>query len=136
MWKIYSRFILFIKSISDASKTYWSNSVNRLYLLLIVVLQLFIWWWSRSIYYQIGDDLFIFHYTVDFGIDMVAASNFIFILPGLALIFTVINIILSLAMANKKQAKLLWHLFGAGSMIINIFFILALLAIYLINLSL
>ncbi len=135
MWRIYSQFILFVKSISDVLKTYWSNSVNRLYLLLIFVLQLFLWWWSRSIYYQTQDDFFIFHYTVDFGIDMVTASNFIFILPGLALFFSIINIIFSLSMTNKKQTKLLWHLFGAGSVIVNIFFILALLAIYLINLA-
>jgi hypothetical protein len=135
MWKIYSRFVLFIRSISEAINIYWSNSINRLYLLLIFILQLFLWWWSRSIYYQIADDLFIFHYTVDFGIDLVTPPNFIFSIPALALIFTIVNLILSLSMSHKKQVKLLWHLFGAGSMIINIFFVLALLAIYLINLA-
>ena len=135
MWKIYSRFVLFINSIFDASKTYWAFNVNRLYILLIVVLQLFLWWWSRSIYVRLADDFFIFHYTVDFGIDLVTPANLIFILPGIALFFSILNVILSLSVANKKQAKLLWHLFGASSMIVNIFFTLALLAIYLINLG-
>ncbi len=135
MWKIYSRFVLFIRSINQASKTYWSFNLNRLYLLFILILQAFIWYWSFNLYSNINDDFFIFHYTVDYGIDLVAHPSLIFILPALALFFSLLNIILSLIMANKKLSKIYWHLFGVSSFIINFFLCLSLFAIFLINFS-
>lgn len=133
MWKNYSRFVLFTRSIISASKTYWSFSVNRLYLLFILILQAFIWYWSANLYSNINDDFFIFHYTVDYGIDLVSKPSLIFIIPSIALVFSLINIILSLIMANKKLAKLYWHLFGVSAFIINFFLSLSLFSIFLIN---
>lgn len=133
MWKIYSRFVLFIRSIVSASKSYWSFSMNRLYLLFILALQAFIWFWSANLYSNIEEDFFIFHYTVDFGIDLVARPSLIFIIPGLALFLSLVNIILSLVFANKNLAKLYFHLFGAASFIINFFLCLSIFSISLIN---
>jgi hypothetical protein len=133
MWKIYSRFTLFIRSIVLASKTYWSFSYNRLYLLLILILQIFIWYWSAKLFFSLSDDFFIFHYTVDYGIDLVSRPVFIFIIASLALFFSIFNIILSLILANKKLAKLYWHLFGTSTIIINFFLSLSLFSIFLIN---
>ncbi len=135
MWKIYSRFVLFIRSVSSASKIYWSFNINRLYLLFILILQAFIWYWSFNLYSNINDDFFIFHYTVDFGIDLVARPGLIFIIPILALFFSLLNVILSLIVTNKKLAKIYWHLFGISTFVINFFLCLSLFSIFLINFS-
>ncbi len=133
MWKIYSRVILFNRSVLSAGKTYWSFNINRLYLLISFLLQVGLWWWAINIYSALADDFLIFHYTVDFGIDLVGFSNLIFILPALALFFTLINLILALLVAEKKIAKLLWHLLGSATVLVNFFILLSLFSVYLIN---
>lgn len=133
MWNIYSRFTLFIKSIVLAIKTYWSFTINRLYLLFILILQIFIWYWSAKLFFSFNEDFFILHYTVDYGIDLITKPIFIFIIASLALFFSFINIILSLIMAHKKLAKLYWHLFGISALIINFFLCLSIFSIFLIN---
>ncbi len=133
MWKIYSRFLLFIRSIISASKTYWSFSVNRLYLMFILILQVFIWYWSANLFSNLSDDFFILHYTVDFGIDLVAKPWSIFIIASIALLFSLINIISSLIVANKKLAKIYWHLLGVSTFVVNFFLCLSVFSIFLIN---
>ncbi len=133
MWKIYSRFVLFFRSIISASKIYWSFAYNRLYLLLVFIFQVIIWRWSFNLFSNFNNDFFIFHYTVDFGIDLVAKPNLIFIIASLALFFSLFNIILSLILVNKKLAKIYWHLLGICSFVINFFLFLSLFSIFLIN---
>lgn len=133
MWKIYSRFRLFLRLSLAAWKSYWSHLANRLYLLISIFSQFILWWWSFNIYRQIDDSFLIFHYTVDFGISLIGNPYLVFILPGLALFFNLLNLIFSLILINKKQAKVYKHLFGLAMITVNIILLLSLFSIHLIN---
>jgi len=133
MLNIYSRFNLFIRSSISAWQNYWSFALNKLYLIISILLQVIIWWWAIIIYSSSNSDFLIFHYTVDFGIDLIGPPSFVFILITIVLFFNLSNLILSLVFADKKEAKRLWHLFGVANLLINVFVLLVLLAFYLIN---
>ncbi len=131
--KIYSRSVLFRQSLVSALKDWWSFWPNRLYLVISLFFQSVLWSGSYFIYQILIDDLLIFHYTVDFGIDSAGKAIRLFILPLVALVFLVVNFIVSLVGANSKQAHRLWHLLGFTSGLVQVLMAFALLAVYLIN---
>ena len=131
--RLYSSFLLFLKASVNSFKYFFSFWLNSFYFSLSLLLLVFVWLQVFSIYSKTKDDLLIFHYTVDFGIDLIGDANLIFILSILASFFSALNFILALVLSEKKHYKLIWHFLGISTILINIFILLSLYSVNLIN---
>lgn len=129
----YSKCLIFKKSYVNAWRTYWQDKTNYLYFFLNLALLLLAWSSAYIIFNNLGDELLVFHYTVDFGIDSIAKANNIFIIPLFASIISFINFKFKLLVAREPLKGDYYHLLGAGTLVLNIIILLSLMSIYLSN---
>jgi len=76
-------------------------------------------------------DLFILHYNVDFGINLVGRVERVYIMPLFGLLILIINLFLLLYF--YKNNKFISHLLLTSVFLVNVFLLMALVSIYLIN---
>ncbi|OIO07944.1 hypothetical protein CO115_05235 [Candidatus Falkowbacteria bacterium CG_4_9_14_3_um_filter_36_9] len=76
-------------------------------------------------------DLFILHYNVDFGINLVGRVERVYIMPLFGLLILIINLFLLLYF--YKNNKFISHLLLTSVFLVNVFLLMALASIYLIN---
>ncbi|MFH1822387.1 MAG: hypothetical protein ABH830_01660 [Patescibacteria group bacterium] len=105
----------------------------RVYLIIIIGLNLFLWLASYLIKINVSQELIILHYNIDFGVDLIGNVNKIYIIPLLSLIILIINIILISNLVKHKFFKFIAHLLLATCIMVDIFLLISLASIYLIN---
>ena len=105
----------------------------RIYLILVLGLNLLIWLLSYYVNMQVSQDLVILHYNVDFGVDLIGNVKEIFIIPALGFIIILVNVFLLFNFSKHRHFKFLNHLLFTASILVNLFLLLALASIYLIN---
>jgi|WetSurMetagenome_2_1015567.scaffolds.fasta_scaffold00331_19 hypothetical protein len=105
----------------------------KIYLIVLLLqnisLWIFVWLFAR----QVGGDLTILHFTVDFGIDLVGDSKKLFMIPVLGLFVSVLNLLLLFVFIKNKNFKVIAHLLLAAALMVNIFLSLALGPVYWMN---
>lgn len=118
-----------------ALSSFWSYRADRIYFLLSLFLQVGLWYFAWRIYKIIGADLFVAHYNVDTGVDSVGNGSRVFLTPTLAAAVLVLNfIVVSFAgLRRSHNFHFLAHASGIASVLVQLFAILVLLSLYLIN---
>ncbi|MBU1420995.1 hypothetical protein KJ978_00745, partial [Patescibacteria group bacterium] len=109
----------------------------RIYLIIIIAINLFMWLVAYSIYVNINhnlanNNLVVLHYNVDFGIDLIGNIKKMFIIPSLSLVIAFVNIALTFLFTQYKHFKLIAHSLLGSCIIISLFLSLALTSIYLV----
>jgi hypothetical protein len=133
--KFYEFFYSFRQKFSEGASYLLSFLFVRLYFIILLGLNLLIWISVYLINSGVSQDLIVLHYNVDFGVDLIGGVKRLFIIPILSLIVILINEILLFAFYRRKDFKFLAHLLLGGSLLVNLFLLIALGAIYLINFS-
>jgi hypothetical protein len=105
----------------------------KIYLLIIIILNLAIWLSTRYIAKAIGSELIALHYNVDFGINLIGEATKIYIIPFLGLIIILINLVLLNIVSRHKDRKFLAHILFLSALISNLILLAGLASIYLIN---
>lgn len=121
------------KTFTSAFKSYWHYLPNRWYLLLLLILEVSLWYLAHHIFNLVGDELFVSHYNVDFGIDGIGSAERVFQIPVITLIILVINISLAIVIARKKMFHFLTHALTLATLLLHFLAYLALMSLYLIN---
>lgn len=130
---IYSRWYALKKRLSFVLTTYWRYQPNRLYLLIVVIIQILIWVFAYQIYTTLGNDLLVSHYNVDFGIDAIGSPKQIFNIPLLALAVLVVNGIVLSFFTKRLNFHFLTNAAGITGVTAQLLAALALMSLYLIN---
>jgi len=107
----------------------------RLYFIILLGFNLFIWMAVYLINIDVSQDLVVLHYNIDFGVDLIGGVKGLYIIPALSLIVILINGILLFPFCRRKDFKFLAHLLLGTSLAVNLFLLIALGSIYLINFS-
>ena len=105
----------------------------RLYFIALLGLNLLIWLIAYFINASVSQDLVVLHYNIDFGVDLIGSVRRIYIIPLLGLIIILVNAILVFIFSRRKDFKFFSHLLLAASLVVNLFLLIALGSIYLIN---
>lgn len=105
----------------------------KVYLIVCFALNLLLWITAISIKNNIKEGLAILHYNVDFGIDLLGDPSSLLVIPSFGLIVILINSILTSVFVKFDKFKFISHLFLLTALVVNVFLILSLLFIYLIN---
>jgi len=103
----------------------------RIYLIILLSINLLIWLIAFNINKNVSQDLVFLHYNVTFGINLIGSVKRVYIIPLLGLVIIIINFILLLFI--HRQAKFIVHLLLFTAMLANLFLIAAIISIYLIN---
>ncbi len=129
----YFKLVNFWQKYKKAWQTYRQSSLNYFYLFSNLVLVILAWYLAYLIFVKLGAELLVFHYTVDFGIDSITSAKNVFIIPFFSTIASMINFKIQLLFWKESLNKSYYHLFGSGTIIINLIILLALMSIYLSN---
>ncbi len=129
----YSKLLIFKQNYQNTWRVYWQDKINYLYFFLNLAFLLLAWILAYLFYNKLGEELLVFHYTVDFGIDSISLARNIFIIPLFATIISIINFNFKLLIGKESLKSDYYHLIGAGSLIFNAIILLALMSIYLKN---
>ena len=105
----------------------------RFYLIVNLGLNFLIWLFVFIINANTSQRLIKLHYNVDFGVDLIGEVGRLFIIPLLGLIIIFINIILVAINSKHKNLKFIVNLLLGGALAVNVFLLIALGSIYLIN---
>lgn len=105
----------------------------RIYLVILFILNLLIWLFTYLFFTKVSQNLIILHYNVDFGVDLIGGVKNIFIIPCLGLFVIIFNLILPFVFLENKHFKFIAHLLLSAAILVNLFLLLSLGPIYLIN---
>lgn len=103
----------------------------KIYLIIILVLNILNW---VSVYYissLVSQNLVILHYNVNLGVSLIGDISKIYIIPCLGLLFTLFNLVLLLNI--YKESKFVIHLLLSSSIAVNLILLMSAVALYLIN---
>lgn len=118
-------------------KDYFVNAISdtyiKIYILILVLLNIGIWVFSYIVKYKINEDQIALHYNVDFGIDYYGDINKIFVIPLLGTIIIFVNFILYTTVSYSKDRKYIAHILCSTALTANIILLTAVTLIYLIN---
>ncbi|MBN2884310.1 hypothetical protein JXE04_00030 [Patescibacteria group bacterium] len=130
---IYSRWYALKKRLSSILAIYWRYRPNRLYLLIVVIIQILLWVFAYQTYATLGNDLLVAHYNVDFGIDSIASPKQIFNIPLLAVAILLVNFITLSFFTKRLNFHFLANAAGITGIMVQLLAALALMSLYLIN---
>jgi len=131
--KIYNVVYLSFQRFIDIFLNIFSFLYIRIYLILLLGFNAFIWLTAYYININVSQDLVILHYNVSFGVDLIGNVSRIYIIPWLGLIIIILNFILLFIFSKYKHFNFIAHLLLMTCLISNLFLFLALLSVYLIN---
>jgi hypothetical protein len=131
--KIYEKISVFLKRFKSLSNDLYRYVFIKVYFLLVVFINLLLWVSAYLMYRNISQEISILHYNVDFGIDLIGNKNYFFIIPLLSLFFILLNKIILLILLKRDHFKFLAHFLLGFLLLINIFLVLSLFSLYLIN---
>ena len=103
----------------------------RLYLVLLLILNLINWFFAFYVSKNVSQSLIILHYNVDLGVNLIGGVANIYIIPALGLAFIFINFLLLINI--YRQSKFLIHLVLSFSLLVNFFLVASTISVYLIN---
>ncbi|MDD4412406.1 MAG: hypothetical protein PHR00_02050 [Patescibacteria group bacterium] len=112
---------------------FWRPISAKIYLAVLVFLNLAAWALSLVIKFNLKDRMVIFHYTILFGIDYIAKSSAVFRIPIYGLFFIVFNFAIALFLHNKRHDRTLTHILLGAAIVVNVFLLVSLMSIYSIN---
>ena len=121
------------KTLASAFKSYWHYLPNRWYLLVLLILQAGLWYLAYHIFNLVGEELFVSHYNVDFGIDGIGSAQRVFQIPLITLVILFVNIGLVVTVARKRIFHFLAHALTLATLLLNFLAYLTLMSLYLIN---
>ncbi|MDP4001104.1 MAG: hypothetical protein Q8P83_02600 [bacterium] len=119
-----------INEVISSNKTYLNDRVNLItstFALLINIIH----WVVLLINIQPTNQKVLLHYNVIYGADLVAQSFFLYLIPGTALVFFLVNFIVSRKMYKKE--RLASYFINYFSILIQTIFIAATLILININ---
>ncbi len=105
----------------------------RIYLIILILLNAFQWTFCYFFLRKLSQNLIILHYNVDFGADLFGDANRVFNIPILGLFIIIFNFFLPLIFLKTKHFKFIMHIFLLTAVLVNLFLLLSLGPIYLIN---
>ncbi|MFA4833396.1 MAG: hypothetical protein WC619_00935 [Patescibacteria group bacterium] len=105
----------------------------RLYFIFLFGANLLIWLAAYFINASVSQDLVVLHYNIDFGVDLIGSVKRIYIIPLLGLIIILVNAVLIFIFSRRQDFKFFSHLLLTASLAVNLFLLIALGSIYLIN---
>jgi len=133
-FQFYGRWYTWRQSLAFAMAAYWRYQPNRWYLFVSVGLQLILWFFAyRMFRVTLGDDLFVYHYNVDFGIDAIGKPRDVFRIPLIAFAVLLVNWVIAVFAARREHFHFLVHAFGLTGILAQVLGALALMSLYLIN---
>jgi|GEM_PF-1320111 len=103
----------------------------RLYLILLLLLNLANWLLAYYVNQNVSQALVVLHYNVNLGVDLIGNVRNIYVMPILGLSFIVINFFLLLNV--YRRSHFLIHLLLGSSLLINLCLIASTISIYLVN---
>ncbi|MFH1326182.1 MAG: hypothetical protein ABIH48_01810 [Candidatus Falkowbacteria bacterium] len=106
---------------------------NKTRLFIIVALIINILAWIASIFFNanIEEKIIALHHNIYFGISLIGGPKQVFFIPLLGLIIIIVNTIFSYLI--RREDNFFVYLFTASTILINIFLLLGLGSIILIN---
>ena len=131
--KFYDNFYLLRQKFFGAISYLFGYFFIRLYFIVLLGLNLLIWLIVYFINVSVSQDLVVLHYNIDFGVDLIGSVERIYIIPLLGLIIILVNAVLIFIFSRSKDFKFFSHLLLAASLAVNLFLLIALGSIYLIN---
>ncbi len=131
--KVYSYIDIIFQKISRIFFGALDFLFIKVYLSILIVLNLFIWLSAFMISNKIEGDLMILHYNVDFGVDLFGSVSQIFNIPLLGLIVILLNFLVYIIFHQNKNFRFLGHLLMIASLLVNLILLTSLGPIYLIN---
>lgn len=131
--KISHNLALFRNNLFNYLNEVFSWSFSRVYGVIVLVLNLINWFFSFLLYRSLGDELTVLHYNIDFGIDLIGHRGELFVNPIFGLVLIILNLVLLLFFVRHKHFKFVSYLLWNAAALANIFLLLAVLAVYLIN---
>ncbi|MCD4694531.1 hypothetical protein K8R62_04205 [bacterium] len=105
----------------------------KIYFALILFFNFLLWVSVLYINFKVSDNTLILHYNVDLGVDLIGPSSNLYIIPLLGLLIFIVNLALLLIFLKWSDYRFLAHLLFSASLLANIFLIISLGPIYLIN---
>lgn len=132
-FQYYRHWLTWRQNLASALAAHWRYRPNRWYLIASLALQLSLWFFAYRIFVTVGDDLFIYHYNVDFGIDAIGSPRYVFRVPFVAFGVFFVNWILMLTAVRREHFHFLAHAFGLTSILSQVVGALSLMSLYLIN---
>jgi len=131
--KISYNLAIFRNNLAGAWNEVFSWSFSRCGVAVALGLNLLNWLASFFLYRSLGDELTVLHYNVDFGIDLIGHRIQLFINPALGLSLIILNLVMLLFFARQKHFKFVSYLLWSTAILANLFLLLGVLAVYLIN---
>jgi len=103
----------------------------RIYLILLLGINLLNWLVAYIINKNIGQNLVILHYNINFGVNLIGDARETYILPLLGLIIIIVNFILLIYI--YRQGRFIVYLSLISAILANLFLLASLASIYFIN---
>jgi hypothetical protein len=129
----YNLWYDFKGKIASFLRAYWRYLPNRWYLFFIFIMHIILFLFAYQIFKNIGNDLFVSHYNVDFGIDGIGSAYLVFNVPILSSIISLANIVLIIIVSRSRSFHFLAQAANLSSILISFLAGLALMSLYLIN---
>lgn len=131
--QFYSHWYAWRRLLASSFGAYWRYRPNRWYLIISLLLQAGLWLFAYRLFVVVGNDLFVAHYNVDFGIDAIGSSSRAFNIPALAAAVLIVNTLITAVWSRREHFHFLAHAFGLADVLAQALGALALLSLYLIN---
>ena len=133
--KILNYFYLFRRNLRKNTVDLFSYLFVKIYLVILPIINFFIWLGTYRIYNQTQTPQIALHYNVDFGIDLYDDVKKIFIIPLLGFLFVFINFFV-VSLVNyyqRSEIKIVGHILFAAALLGNIMLLAAVISVYFIN---
>ncbi len=105
----------------------------KIYLALILFFNFLLWISVFYINFKASSTTLILHYNVDLGVDLIGLGSNLYIIPLLGLLIFIVNLVLLLIFLKWSDYRYLAHLLFSVSLLANLFLLISLGPIYLIN---
>ncbi len=129
----YAHFYSFLEKTKQSFGAIFRLTSSRIYLALMVFWQIIAWFQAWFIYRSLSANLVVLHYNVDFGIDLVADQNRVYLYPLLGLVVFLANLIILACLRKDNNFKIFVHYLLGAANLFGAFLCIALLSVYLIN---
>ncbi len=131
--KIYDQLHISLFKLKLLLKDVFSFLFVRVYFIILLLLNLALWYLAFFMYRKSNQDVAILHYNVDFGIDLIGNKINFFVIPLLSLIFIIANLIVLLLLVKKKDFKFWSHFLLSFLLLFHCFLLMSVISTYLIN---
>jgi hypothetical protein len=133
MNKILSIYYQLRQSLAERFFTVFNSLAVRIYLSILLVLNVIIWIVARYIALVVDADQIALHYSVGFGIDYYGDTNQIYVIPFLGLVVIILNFILYSLVSGYRDKNYIAHVLFASALVANIILLIATYSVYIIN---